>query len=182
MEKVVEVPVSEEEPETKNYIDNREFLNELKKLKDDPELTEKLHLMFFDLATNYAHIKSFRNYSYIKDMVVEGYINCVIVANKFDTEKYSNPFAYFTTVVHRNFLNFIAKEKKQQSRKWRELKVLYEKYMVEDGVKLNLPDNVLEKMYADPEKSPSKKAKNIDMTPEPVHEELWEKDEVCESE
>ena len=146
-----------EEPVKNNYIDNEEFLEELKELEKTGELSEKLHIMFFDLATNYAHIKSFRNYSYIQDMIVEAYMNCVHVSRKFDTEKYKNPFAYFTVTVHRNFLNFIAKEKKQQKRKWRELKVLYEKYMFEDGIKLNLPDNIIDKMYHEEEKKPSKK-------------------------
>lgn len=165
-----------EKEETINYIDNEEFLAELIKLKSADELSEELHIMFFDLATNYAHIKSFRNYSYIQDMIVEGYINCVIMARKFDTDKYKNPFAYFTTVVHRNFLNFIAKEKKQQKRKWRELKVLYEKYIIEDGIELNLPDNIKAKIY---EEDPVKeKPAKIVSAPGPEHKEWW--DGLCE--
>lgn len=158
-----EVEVKEqpkEKPKANHYIDNEEFLAELIKLKETDEISERLHVIFFELASNYANIKSFRNYSYIQDMIVEGYINCVLMARKFDTEKYNNPFAYFTTTVHRNFVNFIAKEKKQQRRKWRELKVLYEKYMIEDGIKLNLPDDIMRKMY-DEDPKPKKEIKPV---------------------
>jgi hypothetical protein len=168
---VTETTEIPEEPVKNNYIDNAEFLKELKQLNKTGELSEKLHIMFFDLATNYAHIKSFRNYSYIQDMIVEAYMNCVHVSMKFDAEKYKNPFAYFTVTIHRNFLNFIAKEKKQQTRKWRELKVLYEKYMFEDGIKLNLPVNIIEKMYHEEEKKPSKKPVS---TPGTEHEAYWD--------
>lgn len=160
------------ETEKTNYIDNDKFYAELVKLKHSDELSDELHIMFFDLATNYAHIKSFRNYSYIKDMVVEGYINCVIMARKFDTDVYTNPFAYFTTVVHRNFLNFIAKEKKQQKRKWRSLKVLYEKYLVDDGIELNLPDNIKEKIY---EEDPVKPKVVKIVEPVVKEEDIYEK-------
>lgn len=140
---------TEKEPTTNYYIDNEEFMTELRKLKETNELSDRLHIIFFELASNYSNIKSFRNYSYIQDMVVEAYINCVIIARKFDIEKYKNPFAYFTTSIHRNFLNFIAKEKKQQKRKWRELKTLYETYKFNEGVELNLPDDIMKKIYED---------------------------------
>ena len=159
-EEYLEEESVEEVKDDKNenhFIDNEEFLAELVKLKETDVISERLHIIFFKLASNYANVKSFRNYSYIQDMIVEGYINCVVMAKKFDTEKYKNPFAYFTTTVHRNFVNFIAKEKKQQRRKWRELKVIYEKYMIEDGVELNLPDDIMKKMYED---DPPKKKKS----------------------
>jgi DNA-directed RNA polymerase specialized sigma24 family protein len=153
----------ENKPKANHFIDNEEFMRELVKLKETDELSDRLHVIFFELARNYANVKSFRNYSYIQDMIVEGYINCVLMARKFDTEQYKNPFSYFTTTVHRNFVNFIAKEKKQQKRKWRELKVLYEKYMIEDGVELNLPADIMSKMYDDDEPKPKKNKPTIEV-------------------
>ncbi len=132
-----------------NYVNNEEFLKELKSLQKTNNISEKLHLIFFQIAKNYSRIKAFRNYSYIDDMVIEAYINCVIMAKKFDVEKGKNPFAYFTTVIHRNFLNFIAKEKKQELRKWKGMKQIYEKYQIENGIFLTLPDNIIDKMYGE---------------------------------
>ncbi len=131
-----------------NYVDKKEFLEQLKILNNNEtdEVPEKLHLIFHKMATNYATIASFRNYSYIEDMITEAYINCVLVARKFDIERF-NPFAYFTTVIHRNFLNFIAKEKKQQSKKWIELKKVMELYKIENNIDLPLPDGIIKKMH-----------------------------------
>jgi DNA-directed RNA polymerase specialized sigma24 family protein len=133
----------------KNYIDKEEFLNELKDLKKTGELSEKLHVMFFNIASNYAQIKSFRNYTYIEDMVMEAYINCVVMAHKYDTTAGTSAFSYFTTVIHRNFLNFIMKEKRQQDRKWKTMRIVYETYKLENDIELNLTEDMLEKMYAE---------------------------------
>ena len=129
-----------------NYVDKVEFLEELKLLNKTDELSERLHLIFYEMATKYSTINSFRNYTYIEDMVVEAYINCVIMAKKFDIVNRDNPFAYFTTVIHRNFLNYIAKEKKQQSKKWIELKKLVELYKIENKIDIPLPKNIMDKI------------------------------------
>jgi hypothetical protein len=155
-----------------HYINNEEFLEELIKLKETDEISEKLHVMFFDLAKNYANIPRFRYYSYIDDMIVEAYMNCVHIARKFDTEKYKNPFAYFTVSIHRNFFGFINKEKKEQQRKWRSLRILYEKYQYEDGISLTLLEGIKERMYAGDEISKPSKKVEVD----PVKEKDWEKD------
>lgn len=137
----------EDKPIKKNYVDKEELLTELKLLKTTGAISNKLHLMFYDIAKNYAHINKFRNYSFIEDMVVEGYINCVLVADKYDTEAGTSAFSYFTTTIHRNFLKFIIREGKQQKRKWKELKIVYEQYQIDNNIKLTLPDNIIEKMY-----------------------------------
>lgn len=130
----------------RNYVEKEEFLHQLGELKRLDEVPEKLHLIFYKMAQQYATINSFRNYTYIEDMIVDAYINCVVMAKKFDIEKGSNPFAYFTTVIHRNFLNYIAKEKKQQSKKWIELRALIAKYKMENNVTLPLPKNIMDKV------------------------------------
>lgn len=145
---------TEQPTEKRNYVEKEDLLRELRLSNKNGEISEELHVMFFEIARNYAHIKSFRNYSFIDDMIVEGYINCILVAHKYDTEAGTSPFSYFTTTIHRNFLKFIARESKQQKRKWKELKVIYEKYMIENNIKLKLPDNILEKMYEEEEKKP----------------------------
>ena len=47
------------------------------------------------------------------DMVCDGIENCVQYINNFDPAKSSNPFAYFTQIIHYAFLRRIQKEKKQ---------------------------------------------------------------------
>ncbi len=132
---------------TINYVEKEEFLKELRLLKKTDEISERLHLIFYNIAKNYSTINSFRNYTYIEDMVSEAYLNCVVMARKFDIENRDNPFAYFTTVIHRNFLNYISKEKKFQSKKWKELRSLLSKYKIEFGIEMPLPKDILDKVH-----------------------------------
>ncbi len=46
-------------------------------------------------------------------MISDGIENCVEYIHNFDPEKSSNPFAYFTQIIHYAFLRRIQKEKKQ---------------------------------------------------------------------
>ena len=46
-------------------------------------------------------------------MISDGIENCVQYIHNFDPEKSSNPFAYFTQIIHYAFLRRIQKEKKQ---------------------------------------------------------------------
>jgi len=48
-----------------------------------------------------------------EDMISDGIENCVQYINNFNPEKSSNPFAYFTQIIHYAFLRRIQKEKKQ---------------------------------------------------------------------
>ena len=134
---------------SKHYINNKKFLELLKEYNETDEMPEELHMMFYTLAKNYAHLKNFRGYTYIDDMIVEAYMRCVKYAKSFNVKDRDNPFAYFTMVVHNQFLQFIGKEKQHQNKKWKSMRVVYEKYLLENGIKLNLPDNIKEKMYGE---------------------------------
>jgi hypothetical protein len=46
-------------------------------------------------------------------MVSDGIENCLMYFENFDPAKSSNPFAYFTQIIHYAFLRRIDKEKKQ---------------------------------------------------------------------
>ena len=48
-----------------------------------------------------------------EDMICDGIENCVQYIKNFDPEKSSNPFAYFTQIIHYAFLRRIQKEKRQ---------------------------------------------------------------------
>jgi DNA-directed RNA polymerase specialized sigma24 family protein len=46
-------------------------------------------------------------------MISDGIENCVQYIHNFDPAKSTNPFAYFTQIIHYAFLRRIQKEKKQ---------------------------------------------------------------------
>ena len=48
-----------------------------------------------------------------EDMISDGVENCIQYIHNFDPNKSSNPFAYFTQIIHYAFLRRIQKEKKQ---------------------------------------------------------------------
>jgi DNA-directed RNA polymerase subunit RPC12/RpoP len=57
-------------------------------------------------------------------MISEAVTICTKYLYNFDTEKYSNPFAYFTLTIHRVFLTYIKKQKRHSEIK----DELYESY------------------------------------------------------
>ncbi len=48
-----------------------------------------------------------------EDMISDGIENCVQYIHNFDPKKSSNPFAYFTQIIHYAFLRRIQREKRQ---------------------------------------------------------------------
>ena len=71
-----------------------------------------------------------------EDMISDGIENCVQYIHNFDPEKSSNPFAYFTQIIHYAFLRRIQKEKKQLEIKNKiiERSGFDEVMMVDDGL------------------------------------------------
>jgi len=65
------------------------------------------------IATHLSYKPNFVNYMFKDDMICDGIENCVQYINNFNPEKSSNPFAYFTQIIHYAFLRRIQKEKKQ---------------------------------------------------------------------
>jgi hypothetical protein len=62
------------------------------------------------LSTN----RNFIGYSFRDEMVADGIENCIYAVPLFNPEKTNNPFAYFTQIAWNAFLRRIAKEKKEQ--------------------------------------------------------------------
>jgi DNA-directed RNA polymerase specialized sigma24 family protein len=46
-------------------------------------------------------------------MISDGIENCIMYIDNFDSDKYTNPFAYFTQIIYYAFIRRIQKEKKQ---------------------------------------------------------------------
>ena len=109
---------------SEHYVNNKEFLyaiveykakvrEALEEGKPKPRITNYLGSCFLKIATHLSYKPNFVNYMFKDDMVCDGIENCVQYINNFNPEKSSNPFAYFTQIIHYAFLRRIQKEKKQ---------------------------------------------------------------------
>lgn len=111
---------------TKNhYINNADFLQALKDHKQrskeheekglpPPRIPEYVGECILKIANNLAKRPNFYAYTYIQECISDGIENSICYVNNFDTDKYSNPFAYFTQICWYAFVRRIHKEKKQQ--------------------------------------------------------------------
>ena len=109
---------------SEHYVNNKELLEALivyrekvaiAKEKDlpKPRITNYLGSCFLKIATHLSYKPNFVNYMFREDMICDGIENCVQYIKNFDPEKSSNPFAYFTQIIHYAFLRRIQKEKRQ---------------------------------------------------------------------
>ena len=109
---------------SEHYVNNKEFLIASVEYKamvrraaengePKPRITNYLGECFLKIATHLSYKPNFVNYMFKDDMICDGIENCVQYINNFDPEKSSNPFAYFTQIIHYAFLRRIQKEKKQ---------------------------------------------------------------------
>tara|TARA_B100000927_G_scaffold233033_1_gene193252 strand:+ start:737 stop:1204 length:468 start_codon:yes stop_codon:yes gene_type:complete len=109
---------------SEHYVNNKEFLaaivdyKYLIKLAEDkgeprPVIPRYIGECFMKIARHLSYKPNFVNYMFKEDMISDGIENCVQYINNFNPEKSSNPFAYFTQIIHYAFLRRIQKEKKQ---------------------------------------------------------------------
>ena len=119
-------------PKSSHYVDNKKFLSELIKYKEKvtkakekdlpkPMVSNYLGECFLKIATHLSYKANFINYTYRDDMISDGIENCLVAVEKFDPEKSSNPFAYYTQIIYFAFVRRIQKEKKQQATKYKML-------------------------------------------------------------
>lgn len=116
--------------ESVHYVNNKEFLAALIEFRKDvvqaqeegeetPRVTEYIGECFLKIATHLSYKSNFINYSYRDEMISDGIENCLSAVHKFDPEKSSNPFAYYTQIIYFAFIRRIQKEKKQQATKYK---------------------------------------------------------------
>ena len=109
---------------SEHYVNNKEFLAAIVAYKKSiveaeeleqpkPRITNYLGSCFLKIATHLSYKPNFVNYMFKDDMICDGIENCVQYINNFNPEKSSNPFAYFTQIIHYAFLRRIQKEKQQ---------------------------------------------------------------------
>lgn len=98
----------------KNYLNNADMLIELKKCHVQGKLTEEMGRMFMMLVKRYASIPRFSGYSYNDDMQSFALLTLTKVWRGFNADKYKNPFAYFTQIVHNAFHQLDNQERRQR--------------------------------------------------------------------
>ena len=109
---------------SEHYVNNKEFLAALIKYREDkeiailqnkpkPPIPRYIGECFLKIANHLSFKPNFVNYMFKEDMISDGIENCVQYIHNFNPEKSSNPFAYFTQIIHYAFLRRIQKEKKQ---------------------------------------------------------------------
>jgi hypothetical protein len=123
---------------SEHYVNNREFLDALvyyrKQVrqaaeKEIPNITEEqlktwkspnkppipnyIGECILKIATHLSFKPNFVNYMFKDDMISDGIENCIQYLHNFNPEKSTNPFAYFTQIIHYAFLRRIQREKRQ---------------------------------------------------------------------
>jgi len=116
-----------------HYVNNKEFLaaiverqDKIKEMEasgdEPPQITNYLGECILKIANHLSYRPNFINYTYREEMISDGIENCLQYIDKFNPEKSTNPFAYFTQIIYYAFIRRIQKEKKQQAIKEKLLK------------------------------------------------------------
>ena len=108
----------------KNFINNSDMLVEIKlsqarkceRPDDQPGswITDKLAEYYMVMVDRYGRAINWKDYTYNEEMRGCALIALIKGGLKFDCNKGSNPFAFFTTIMYRAFLGYHYKEKTQR--------------------------------------------------------------------
>jgi hypothetical protein len=97
----------------KYYVLPQEFDQEIMNYYDSDVMTDNLALMVSKIAHKLSYAPNFINYTDREEMVGDGIIRMfkALTSKKYDREKGTNPFSYFTRIAFNAFRNRIKKEK-----------------------------------------------------------------------
>jgi hypothetical protein len=98
---------------TKFYVDPKEFDDEIVSYYDSGKMSDNLANMVSKISHKLSYAPNFINYTYREEMVGDGVIRMMkaLMAKKYNREKGTNPFSYFTRIAFNAFRNRIKKEK-----------------------------------------------------------------------
>jgi DNA-directed RNA polymerase specialized sigma24 family protein len=154
----------------KYYLTNATLLPEVIKSKKEGKITNELARMLMLLTERYSKSSQFGGYTYREDMVSEALINLCQNALKFNPEKSSNPFAFYTTAIRHSFLQYLNNEKKHRN--------IRDKMLLELGE--NPSFNYLEQNKFNPTSTNSDNTGLAEV--DPYHEEISQiKEEIVEA-
>ena len=111
-----------------HYVNNKDFLDALVEYRNKcfeaekngeprPQIPRYIGECFLKMATRYCYRPNFANYTYKSDLISDAVENMSRYVLNFDPEKSTNPFAYFTQVIHYAFLRRIKLEQKETEKK-----------------------------------------------------------------
>ena len=109
---------------SEHYVNNKQFLEALVNYRAKcqraeeageprPVIPRYIGECFLKIANHLSYKPNFVNYMFREDMISDGIEKCDQYIKNFNPEKSSNPFAYFTQIIHYAFLRRIQKEKRQ---------------------------------------------------------------------
>lgn len=119
----------------------------------------------WDIVNNFSYSKSFINYTFREDMVLDGFENCIKYFHNFNTDKYDNPHAYFTMIASNAFKNRIKIEERERYAKYKSFVEgmtgsEISDFMAEEGLQFGMVyDNIYEFIQKFEQKEADAKAK-----------------------
>lgn len=122
------------------YIDNNKFLELLKEYnaqKQIPKIIgEELGSMILLLVENISFSRNFINYSedWKNEMKSDALYVCCKYIGKFDANKYSNPYGYFTMIAFNAFKMRIKKEKTLLAKDDKLRAEIFDEFLSEEGL------------------------------------------------
>jgi hypothetical protein len=108
------IPIKKQKVDkNKFYVDPKEFDTEIMNYYDSGNMSNNLAEMINKISHKLSYASNFINYSYREEMAGDGIIRMMkaLISKKYNREKGSNPFSYFTRIAFNAFRNRIKKEK-----------------------------------------------------------------------
>ena len=115
-EEIVDKPIEKIKKTTlkeKFYVEPKKFDEEIMTYYDTGIMSNELAEMVSKISNKLSYASNFINYSYREEMVGDGIIRMMkaLISQKYNREKGTNPFSYFTRIAFNAFRNRIKKEK-----------------------------------------------------------------------
>lgn len=108
------IPIKKQKVDKKKfYVDPKEFDTEIMNYYDSGKMSDNLAEMISKISHKLSYASNFINYSYREEMAGDGIIRMMkaLISKKYNREKGTNPFSYFTRIAFNAFRNRIKKEK-----------------------------------------------------------------------
>jgi len=107
------IPKKQKVDKKKFYVDPKEFDTEIMNYYDTGIMSNNLAEMVSKISHKLSYASNFINYSYREEMAGDGIIRMMkaLISKKYNKEKGTNPFSYFTRIAFNAFRNRIKKEK-----------------------------------------------------------------------
>lgn len=96
------------------YLTNKTLMAEVQESKRIGKMTPGLAQCFYLLVTRMGSRYNFRGYSFREDMEADALLQLCDKWHRFDPEKSSNPFAFYTQISWNKFVHYIKLEKKHR--------------------------------------------------------------------